>query len=92
MPLRNGKRVNWTCTVNIKPLLERYEDPDEEQIQEVGRAIRDLFYQKGFKDWQGDFFHGALDGMAYSDDLNEFNSHLNELYDWADENFVWVGL
>lgn len=83
----------WKFSVNIKPLIG--EDTSEEGAQRAGKSISDLLSRRllARDHYATDLtLRNIIDGFAEIEDTDEFNSVLDDLYDWADENRVWLGL
>lgn len=100
-----GKPI-WDRAINIKEILHRDQanDTDEHAIA-VGKEIAALIRLKVPRGWL-DFGHDdceydlveiveALEDLRESDDeavVDDLNGRLEEIYDWADAQRVWLGL
>lgn len=83
-------RTKWQHTLKLKDLLTN-DDSDETAVnvaRETKIRVQNFAKSRGFE--QDD----ALEEITYwFDDVatcNDFNGVLNELYDWADDNRVWI--
>lgn len=78
--------ANWTKTVDIKPHLLAIEDDEDYQgAQIVAQSLVTLLKEK---------LPEYPDIAHFEDvqDVEDCNEALDRLYDWADENLVWLGL
>ncbi len=85
--------MRWTTTVNIKPLIGT--DTSEEGAKRAGDLISSLLSLRLLvKDHYAtdQTLRNIIDGLAAVENTEEFNGVLGDLYDWADENSVWLGL
>ena len=85
--------MEWKTTVNIKPLIG--EDDSEEGAERAGDLIGALLSLKLLVHDQyatDQTLRNIIDGLSNVADVDEFNDVLEDLYDWADENRVWLGL
>lgn len=87
----------WNITINIKDLLT--EDDSESAVVFAVNGINDrlrplLGTSTGTYDLDtlNDILESFEEIATNSQDADEFNEILNELYDWADDNRVWLGL
>lgn len=83
----------WKMTVNIKPFIG--EDASEEGAKRAGMAIHQLLTRRlrGLPLYRDDQeLSDILDGLEGVENSDEFNYILADLYDWADENRIWLGL
>ena len=89
MPIRNGKTVNWKVKVKgLRALLNTNES--DEEAQRVSREIYKLItdnpiYNKAFKG-----FDRLYDFENYIETIEELNDLLNDMYDYCDENLIWI--
>lgn len=83
MPHRNGVFVPWQVKVPLKHLMTEDESPD------AIRASMNNIYQvlkatPAFNDFEErDSFRGC-------DDVDDANYYLDLMYDYADENLIWI--
>lgn len=96
MPFRKGRFTKWKHTVEIKQFLNI--DPDADVTQEIlERTATDIaaqFRAKGFPEHKDERLDDILWWLKDSatEGEEEFNHRLDELYDWADEELVWLGI
>lgn len=83
--------ANWKRTVNIKPLIG--EDSSDSGAQECARNISALLQDKlmDLLTHDGDLM-GIVDGFEAVETCDDVNDTLDSLYDWADQNRIWLGL
>ncbi len=80
----------WKRTVNIKPFITG--DSSDSGAQECARGIRETLLNTLMDDLTHD-----VELMAIVDDFEavetcvDANHALDSLYDWADDNSVWLG-
>lgn len=80
---------NWKMRVDVAEFLQDESLSFEERRDGIVKALDDLVLldvepvdQVRFED--------AVDGLRYSEDKDEFDQHWDDLYDWADDNALWV--
>ncbi len=77
--------TNWKRTINIKQHLDPAK-PFEGVRDAIVRVLRnDRAYLDGFD------FTDIVDEMAETGTVSDFDAALEALYDWADNNLVWIG-
>lgn len=91
MPYRNGGIVDWKYRLNVAQFLSEGR-PVSLIAKDVGEAVR-TFQEKHFPD------DSELEGIAtefdtmYEDatgDTEWFNAVMNDLYDFADGELIWI--
>lgn len=82
--------MDWRGEIKIKDLLDEREDP--QAIRHAARGIATRLGTTPFKNDELDEIIMECENIASSVDptLNEFNDTLESLYDWADDNAVWL--
>jgi len=87
MPYRNGKIVGWKVKITgLRPLLTE-DDSDINAIKvgkEFYKILNSSLNKKYFKEFD------RLEEFNDFYDLEEFNDILNSLWDYCDENLIWV--
>lgn len=78
--------MNWKHTIDIK----QYIGDDERTLAERVTGIKEEF-EKLPLDVPWDI-SDALDEAQTTDDVETFDDALEMIYDWADENSVWLGV
>lgn len=82
---------NWEKTVNIKHLLTNIDDNGE--ARKIAHKISDILEEQltptRFNSWE---LQDIIDMFDDSTGLDDTNNALTALYDWADENRVWLGV
>lgn len=83
MPIRDGIYTEWQRKVKIKHLLTRDETPDavRKSMNAIYAVLRSTL---AFKDFD------MLDFFRECDDLEEANGLLDLMYDYANENLIWI--
>lgn len=94
--------TDWKCKINIKKHIEKFGDemdkieetskPDFKQLQNLHEEtkkniVKELKKCKQFRSGLGSTLVQRLD---MSPDMNETNTVLEEIYDYADEERVWL--
>ena len=81
----------WKRMVNIKPLIG--EDSSDSGAQECARNISALLQDKLMDLLTHDNdLADIVDAFGAVETCDDVNSALDELYDWADHNLIWLGL
>jgi len=87
--------ANWRYTIDIKSYIDKFEAA--EAAYYIAKALREGAQRPEAEDDRDmlleyadvfDDLHG-LGEDCYDEDVNET---LEDLYDWADANLVWLGL
>jgi len=84
---------NWRRTVDIKPILYKFQDQlegadDEDDLaQQCAQELRTFLLQEA----QG-AFRSIIEELANVVSLGDFNAVLENLYDTADVKSIWLGL
>jgi hypothetical protein len=86
MPIINGKVVNWKRTVDIKQFLNIDGMSDSATAKRIVSRIR-----AAFPDWEDTDLCEICWQFDDVETLDDLNSALAELYDWADAELVWLG-
>ena len=88
MPYRNGKIVNWKVKVKgIRALLNT--DESNTEAQRVGKEIYKIITGKRYyRHFEG--FDRLADFDVYIETTEELNDLLNDMYDYCDENLIWI--
>ena len=83
MPIRNGVRVGWEHRIDVERFLTMEESPEavRESMDNIYRVLKS---HPCFNDFE------MLDLFREEDDLEEANDLLNEMYDYADANLIWI--
>ena len=87
MPYRNGQVVGWKHKVKGLRELLNTDDTDTNVIN-VGKKVYKLLNNSLYKKWFVNF--NDLDEFLFIDGLEAFNDLLDRLYDYCDENLIWV--
>lgn len=83
--------TEWRYTIDIKPYLGLNSRTFDTECENSRDAIVSLL--RRCRDYQtSPLLRLLTEEMEACDDLGWFNCILNDLYDWADENKVWMGL
>lgn len=86
--------ARWKSELNIKEILNDIDDEDDEDIirglKEIGEKIQNSEHFKNFA-FTNDFLNPSLPkGIFSMQDLA--NKLLDNLYDYADHNKIWMGI
>jgi hypothetical protein len=76
---------NWKRTVNIKPVIF----DDDMTVEEKGRTIALLLDAEPY--FTGTFFSEEIADAGKEGDVEWFDSVLSDIYDFADDNDIWMG-
>ena len=75
----------WLHTLNFHPFWDA-----DLPIEEKGRLAA-VEIKRVFPKWEeNEDLEGFIDGFESVIDVGEFDAVLSDLYDWGDENRVWV--
>jgi len=100
---KNGGK--WKFTINIAPLMKAYNGDDDEDDDEGGdteefrMGMIDIltskieYLQDFMEDYEVDKFQEIIDEFNMLDSYpepDEVDYVMNMLYDWADDNNVWI--
>ena len=81
--------TNWRYTCDIKQHF-MYGDFTEKDFPKCRDAI--VAELKTARDFSTDYeLEEIVEWLEDAPDLDEFNAVLSNLYDWADDNLVWMG-
>ncbi len=81
----------WILRIDIKECIT--DDDGDAAAEYAIMSIRELISTAIPESWRQNFgdIDAILSEMEDVDDMNWANSILESLYDWADENSVWLG-
>jgi hypothetical protein len=84
--------AEWKRTIDIKQHLDADKPLAEVRDPIVAILKADRAYRSAVDRYLfGDSFKDITDNLADAEDVEAFNDWLSALYDWADENRVWIG-
>jgi hypothetical protein len=89
MPFFRGKEMEWVHRRDIKQYLNQYEEKKLTLFETTCKIKEEL---KDISDNILDSIIEDLEIMAEGNNEERFNDYLEELYTWADNNLVWLGL
>lgn len=77
--------MKWKQTVKLKHLLTEEETPEAvgAAMNAVAAALTEAFHPDSE-------LQELIDEMSCCNDLDDANNLLDSLYDWADNNRVWI--
>lgn len=79
------RRPGWQAKIRIKHLLTDNNDLTPQQVNEIGKQISATLMQcSRFNDEE------IITGFDQVDDMEEFNSLLDDMYDVCDDARIWV--
>lgn len=83
--------TEWRYTADIKQHFTELDSPDSEQFTRCRDAIVDELMKA--RDYPRDVaLQVIVQKLSEAADMYEFNFRLNDLYGWADDRRVWLGL
>lgn len=84
----------WKRTIDIKNCLT--EDVSDEECQRVAKSVaavlHNAFAGVNLEEEDYDLYEIVLDLDESVLDVEDLNNVLSDLYDWADDNDVWLGV
>lgn len=87
MPIRNGKIVEWRYQRNINQFIRNGSEPTSEKVRITCNNIANLIENDPiFKEFEYRY------DFRNMDDLEEADSLLANLYDFADQHLIWLGI
>lgn len=87
--------MNWKFKIDLKDIWARAENEDNYD-DVVFVKFRDEIVEvlrKREADFLGNAkvqFQNIVEYLAIAEDIEEFNGHFASLYDWSDDNAVWI--
>ena len=84
--------ANWKYKLKIKDLLGENTSPEvvKKCCADVIKRIKAFMGKYPVIGWELDDIIDRFAGVVEDGDVGEFNSTLDELYNWADRELVWV--
>jgi hypothetical protein len=88
--------ANWVVKLDVVDIWEKYQDDEdfEEFKEALVPALKDKQdeVQEKLGDEAAMEFEDLISQIEYNaDDVEEFDYIWQDLYDWGDENMVWLG-
>ena len=83
--------MTWRYSINVKQYL-RQEDPVSLVAANVQRELQRLPGTLRAQSWAFDDIITGFEEAGEENDVELFDNALADLYDWADEHRVWLGL
>lgn len=84
--------ANWKKRINIHAILRKWNEEfekgsanEDEIAVSCAKELFDLLTSRLSE-------YPFLDGFEYATNQDELNEALDNLYDWADDNLVWLGI
>jgi len=87
--------ANWKQTVDIKALMREFKDDDsnfEEIKNKIANMLNTVSTEKFTDEYNINTWKQVVTKLKNAIDTDEFNSTLEEIYDIADDELVWLGL
>jgi len=82
--------VEWKYKLDLLNILKQYEKGKSfEEVKKEATEVLEKFRNEYFSD--DEILIEVIERLKNAEDTNEFDDALDELYDWADENRVWLG-
>jgi hypothetical protein len=90
---------HWKLTIDLSKEWAEKEEKDElspEEFKDMKSKVVAVLktyqdeIQKVFGDSEAMKYEDFVEYMQNSDDEEEWDSNFNDLYDWADDNDVWI--
>jgi len=80
----------WLYSLELKEILKQYGEKSFEDVRDESTKLLEYFKNSHFN--SDDKLEEIIENLQSAEDVNEFDDALEELYDWADERRVWLGL
>lgn len=83
--------MSWKRRVNIKPFITEDDSPEgaKRTAANISNELRQGLNYTEFDTWE---LHTILDGFGDCGSADDLDTCLEDLYDWADQNRIWLGL
>lgn len=87
--------ANWIIKLDLSDIWNKYQDDEdydefkEALIPALEEKVEEVVDKLG--DDVGMEFEDMIEEIKNADDEEEFDYIWQDLYDWADENMVWLG-
>jgi len=82
--------ADWKHVVEgVAPLLHDFQDGDID-FESARNGIVEIMRGQPFFNDDEDFWNIVECDLANAQDISEFDDYMDSLYDWADENLVWI--
>jgi len=88
--------ANWKMKIDVSPAFSMYEENEnfEEFKEELLNILdnEDVYneIEEKIGDEEAYQYSVLVDDLKPTEDEDEFDYTWNDLYDWADENLVWI--
>lgn len=79
-------RGPWRVQIELGDIFHDDDIPFPEKRDEIVKRVRE-----GCKAFTTYELEEILDSLADCEDEDDFDTYWDDLYDWADENRVWIG-
>lgn len=89
MPIRNGQTVKWKQHLPVQAALDKIDVDDPSSINEGAKRIVEIL--NNFNCNMDDICLGFEYDFADVEDVEDFDYYLGLLYDWADDELIWIG-
>lgn len=87
MPIRNGEIVEWRYHRNINQFIRADGKPTSEKVRTTCNSVAELVENDPiFEEFEYRY------DFRNMDDLEEADSLLAELYNFADQHLIWLGV
>lgn len=85
--------TSWRYTVDIKPFLRDAKHEWNKDLEQRRDEICKLLRKTGdYRRGDDYYLRDIIDELQETDSVEGFNAVLDNLYDWADDRRVWLGL
>jgi hypothetical protein len=81
--------TNWRYTLDIKPALRLYDERGFEASRD--KVVGILRTSRDYVDGSGELYWLVAE-LEDAQNVSDFNNVLSAVYDWADDESVWLGL
>ena len=82
--------AEWKHIVKgVAPLLHDFQDGDID-FESARNGIVEVLRRQPFFTDEGEVFDIVECDLANAEDISEFDDYMDSLYDWADDNRVWI--
>lgn len=79
----------WKGNIDVKKEWNQLKDLDTLEAKEQLQPLISKLQSNALYQFNDEFKH-LVDALAKSTNFDEFNELWDEIYDWADNNHVWI--
>jgi hypothetical protein len=95
MPIRNGKIVKWEHSVEeFGKTIGRSDLSTKDKLKKLAEIVRknEKIFSEGHDDFEDELIN-VIEAWGHDEDEleTEGNYVINQIYNYADENLIWLG-